>query len=74
MLVSAVSFGEIRADLPTHQVCVSRFDWENFPLRFKGSKHVDEKAFYSYLVENICPDVISALRVGSLLHATAASL
>lgn len=44
------------------QVCATRWDWENWPEQFAGSRHLDEKAFYTHIVENIRPAVLVELR------------
>lgn len=45
------------------QVCATRWDWENWPERFKGSRDANEKAFYSHINENVRPEILLVFRV-----------
>jgi hypothetical protein len=45
------------------QVCVSRYDWENFPLRFAESEDVNEKKLFELLTTETAPIVIDYLKV-----------
>ncbi|KAH8090830.1 hypothetical protein HD553DRAFT_17843 [Filobasidium floriforme] len=50
-------------------VCATRWDWENWPEQFAGSRHPDEKAFYAHLVENTRPAVLVHLREKEIQRA-----
>ena len=47
------------------QVCVSLYDWQTFPEQWAKSKHPDEKALYKVLTEDVGPQIIEVLQVGT---------
>lgn len=52
-----------RTFLEWEAVCVTRWDWEHFPERFKTSKDKSERALYRYLTEEAGPEAIEEFRV-----------
>lgn len=54
-----------RTFLEWEAVCVSRWDWEHFPERFKTSKDKNERALYQFLTEEAGPEAIDAFKVST---------
>lgn len=52
-----------RTFLEWEAVCVTRWDWEHFPERFKTSKDKNERALYRYLAEEAGPEAINEFKV-----------
>lgn len=42
-------------------MCASKFEWEQFPLKYANSKNIDEQKFYKLLVNDLIPKIIPVL-------------
>lgn len=42
-------------------MCCTKYEWEQFPLKYANSKHVDEQRFYTLLVNDLLPKIIPVM-------------